>query len=243
MTPIEPIKWEEYKGETVNTNLIIRQGKKIQETAFYEDRVKAKPRGNAYCIGNGPSRKNFDLNTLKSTGQTYGCNALYRDFIPDFIFSVDARMTQSMVNDKVYEKCIHYAPSLEVNRHPRGGPPLLHLIPNNPHWISGNTAFWTAGVHGHKKIYLIGYDFREYGRGELNNIYQGTTNYGPRNDDTVFDGWLKQFRDMLKMRPYVNYTVVHDNPPDYMNYLQTGTDLGNSRIISYKEFQNELQEN
>tara|TARA_B100001113_G_scaffold274848_1_gene229443 strand:+ start:3201 stop:3950 length:750 start_codon:yes stop_codon:yes gene_type:complete len=236
MTPIEPIKWEEYKGETVNTNLIIRQGKKIQETAFYEDRVKAKPRGNAYCIGNGPSRKNFDLDTLKSTGQTYGCNALYRDFIPDFIFSVDARMTQSMVNDKVYEKCIHYAPSLEVNRHPRGGPPLLHLIPNNPHWISGNTAFWTAGVHGHKKIYLIGYDFREYGRGELNNIYQGTTNYGPRNDDTVFDGWLKQFRDMLKMRPYVNYTVVHDNPPDYMNYLQTGTDLGNSKVISYEEF-------
>ena len=236
MTPIEPIKWEEYKGETVNTNLIIRQGKKIQETAFYEDRVKAKPRGNAYCIGNGPSRKNFDLDTLKSTGQTYGCNALYRDFVPDFIFSVDARMTQSMVNDKVYEKCIHYAPSLEVNRHPRGGPPLLHLIPNNPHWISGNTAFWTAGVHGHKKIYLIGYDFREYGRGELNNIYQGTTNYGPRNDDTVFDGWLKQFRDMLKMRPYVNYTVVHDNPPDYMNYLQTGTDLGNSKVISYEEF-------
>jgi len=236
MTPIEPIKWEEYKGETVNTNLIIRQGKKIQETAFYEDRVKAKPRGNAYCIGNGPSRKNFDLDTLKSTGQTYGCNALYRDFIPDFIFSVDARMTQSMVNDKVYEKCIHYAPSLEVNRHPRGGPPLLHLIPNNPHWISGNTAFWTAGVHGHKKIYLIGYDFREYGKGELNNIYQGTTNYGPRNDDTVFDGWLKQFRDMLKMRPYVNYTVVHDNPPDYMNYLQTGTDLGNSKVISYEEF-------
>ena len=47
------------------------------------------PRGNAYCIGNGPSRKDFDLNRLKATGQTYGCNALYRDFMPDFIFSVD----------------------------------------------------------------------------------------------------------------------------------------------------------
>ena len=240
MTPIEPIKWEEYKGETVNTNLIIRQGKKIQETAFYEDRVKAKPRGNAYCIGNGPSRKNFDLNTLKSTGQTYGCNALYRDFIPDFIFSVDARMTQSMVNDKVYEKCIHYAPSLEVNRHPRGGPPLLHLIPNNPHWISGNTAFWTAGVHGHRNIYLIGYDFREYGVGELNNIYQDTQNYGERNADTIFDGWLKQFRHMIKLRPYINFTVVHDDPPEYLHHLQTGTDLGNTKVISYKELETVL---
>ena len=138
-------------------------------------------------------------------------------------------MTQKMVEDKVYEKCIHYAPSLEVNRYPKGGPPLLHLIPNNPHWISGNAAFWTAGVHGHKNIYLLGYDFREYGKGKLNNIYQDTTNYGPRNDDSIFDGWLKQFRDMIKMRPYVNYIVVHDDPPEYMNYLQTGTDLGNSK--------------
>tara|TARA_Y100001937_G_scaffold114000_1_gene163264 strand:+ start:2000 stop:2737 length:738 start_codon:yes stop_codon:yes gene_type:complete len=240
MNEIKPIEWKQYKGETVNTNLIIRKGKRIQETAFYEDRAKVKARGNAYCIGNGPSRKGFDLNTLKATGQTYGCNALYRDFIPDFIFSVDAKMTNSMVKDKVHEKCIHYAPSLEVNRYPKGGPPLLHLIPNNPHWISGNTAFWTAGVHGHKNIYLLGYDFREYGRGQLNNMYQDTTNYGPRNDDTIFDGWLKQFRDMIKMRPYVNYIIVHDNPPEYMQYLQTGTDLGNTKTISYSEFKKVL---
>ena len=104
---IEPITWEPYKGETVNTNLTIRQGKRIQETAYYEDRVKAVPRGNAYCIGNGPSRKGFDLNRLKDTGQTYGCNALYRDFIPDYIFSKDAPITNEMWRHKVYEKCIH----------------------------------------------------------------------------------------------------------------------------------------
>ena len=80
---------ETIRRRNSNTNLIIRNGKKIQETAFYEDKVKAVPRGNAYCIGNGPSRHGFDLNKLKGTGQTYGCNALYRDFIPDFIFSVD----------------------------------------------------------------------------------------------------------------------------------------------------------
>ena len=234
---LNPIEWKPYKGETVNTHLTIRKGKKIQETAYYEDRVKAVPRGNAYCIGNGPSRKQFDLNRLKATGQTYGCNALYRDFIPDFIFSIDSPVTLEMVKEKVYEKCIHYTPSLEVNRYPKGGPSHLHLIPNNPHWICGNQALWTAGVHGHKNIYLLGYDFQEYGNGKLNNIYQDTENYGERNNDTVFTGWLKQFRDLLKMRPYVNYTVVHDSPPDFMNYLQTGTDLGNSFLMSYKEFE------
>ena len=232
---IDPIEWKPYEGENVNTNLIIRDGKKIQETAFFEDRVKAVPRGNAYVIGNGPSRKGFDLNRLKETGQTYGCNALYRDFIPDFIFSVDTNMSMQMIEDEVGLKTIHYAPALQANRKESNG--MIHLIPNNPNWISGNAAFWTAGVHGHKNIYLIGFDFREYGKGELNNIYQDTDYYGERNEDKIFDGWLKQFRDMLKMRPYVNYTVVHDNPPDFMNYLQTGTDHGNSKVISYRQFE------
>ena len=232
---IDPIEWKPYEGENVNTNLIIRDGKKIQETAFFEDRVKAIPRGNAYVIGNGPSRKGFDLNRLKETGQTYGCNALYRDFIPDYIFSVDTNMSMQMIEDEVGLKTIHYAPALQANRKESNG--MIHLIPNNPNWISGNAAFWTAGVHGHKNIYLIGFDFREYGKGELNNIYQDTDYYGERNEDKIFDGWLKQIRDMLKMRPYVNYTVVHDNPPDFMNYLQTGTDHGNSKVISYRQFE------
>ena len=235
---IEPIEFKPYVGETVNTVLRIKNGKKTQETQWYPDKVKAVPRGNAYCIGNGPSRKNFDLDRLKASGQTYGCNALYRDFIPDFIFSVDTKMSTQMVEDEVGVKTVHYAPALEVNRKQSKG--MINLIPNNPYWISGNAAFWTAGVHGHKNIYLIGYDFREYGKGELNNIYQDTACYGERNDDKIFDGWLKQFRDMLKMRPYVNYTIVHDNPPEYLNYLQTGTDLGNSDVISFAEFEKEL---
>lgn len=235
---IDPIEFEPYTGETIVVKTIIRKGQRIQETGYYEDKVKCVPRGNAYIIGNGPSRKDFDLTRLKETGQTYGCNALYRDFWPDFIFSVDTKMTQQMVADEVGLKTFHYAPALEVNRKQSKG--MLHLIPHNPHWISGNAAFWTAGVHGHKNIYLLGFDFREYGKNQLNNIYQGTECYGERHDDKIFEGWLKQFRDMLKMRPYVNYTVVHDNPPDYLNYLQTGTDLGNSKVISYKEFEDIL---
>jgi len=62
---ILPIEWEPYKGENVCVNTTIRQGKRIQDIRFFEDKVKAVPRGNAYCIGNGPSRKDFDLNKLK----------------------------------------------------------------------------------------------------------------------------------------------------------------------------------
>ena len=145
LDPDAQIEWTPYEGEHVIDRLIIRQGKKIQEVAFKPDRVKAVASGNAYCIGNGPSRKEFDLTTLKDTGQTYGCNALYRDFVPDFLFSVDRFMSITIDKDKVWEKTFCYAPNIEVTRS-KGH---LHLIPNNPHWISGSAAFWTACVHGH----------------------------------------------------------------------------------------------
>ena len=32
---IEVIEWEKYTGETVNTRLVIKGGKKHQETAYY----------------------------------------------------------------------------------------------------------------------------------------------------------------------------------------------------------------
>ena len=229
---IKAIEWQKYTGETVITKIIIRGGKKIQETSFYEDRVKAVPRGNAYIIGNGPSREGFNLNTLKASGQTYGCNALYRDFMPDYLFMVDSKITKGIVEDRVYEKCICYAPSLEVNRYPG----KINLIPNNPYWVSGQQAMWTACVHGHKNIYLIGFDFQEYGRGKLNNIYQDTEFYGERHSDVIFDAWLQQFRTLIKQRPYCQFTIVHNSPTLPMHHLQTGTDLKNTQLMTYKEF-------
>ena len=68
----QEIKWEPYKGEMITTKTILRKGKMIHEREYFEDKVKAVPKGNAYVIGNGPSRKGFDLHKLKSSGQTYG---------------------------------------------------------------------------------------------------------------------------------------------------------------------------
>ena len=42
-----------------------------------------------FCIGNGESRKNFNIDLLKPHGKVYGCNALYREYTPDVLVSVD----------------------------------------------------------------------------------------------------------------------------------------------------------
>ena len=42
-----------------------------------------------FCIGNGESRLGFDLERLRPLGTIMGCNALYRDFMPDALTGVD----------------------------------------------------------------------------------------------------------------------------------------------------------
>ena len=51
-----------------------------------------------FCIGNGESRKDFNLEKLRPHGKIYGCNALYRDFTPDHLTAVDAGIMHEIYN-------------------------------------------------------------------------------------------------------------------------------------------------
>lgn len=56
-----------------------------------------------FLIGNGESRKSFDLNSLKDKGKVYGCNGLHRDFTPDALISVDPGIMHE-IYDKGYAR-------------------------------------------------------------------------------------------------------------------------------------------
>ena len=62
--------------------------------------------GTAYIIGNGPSRKGLDLDTLDGT--TFGCNALYRDYSPDYLVSGDSTILKEICKTEYpkHNKCI-----------------------------------------------------------------------------------------------------------------------------------------
>jgi len=57
-----------------------------------------------FCIGNGESRKGFDLEKLRPHGKIYGCNALYRDFMPDVLTSVDHGIMHEIYHAGVAQK-------------------------------------------------------------------------------------------------------------------------------------------
>ena len=81
---------KDYEGETINTNLVIQGGQKHFETKYFARRVWHDTQGKpAFIIGNGQSRQGFDLESLRGKGTTYGCNAVYRDFTPDYLVSLD----------------------------------------------------------------------------------------------------------------------------------------------------------
>ena len=61
-----------------------------------------------FCIGNGESRKDFDLEKLRPHGKIYGCNALYRDFTPDVLCAVDMGIMHEIYNSGYAQdnKCV-----------------------------------------------------------------------------------------------------------------------------------------
>ena len=72
----------EYKAEEIIANIVIRQGKKHEHKVWMPRTVFNDAKGkDAYIIGNGESRIGFDLYSLPQ--DTYGCNALYRDYEPE----------------------------------------------------------------------------------------------------------------------------------------------------------------
>ena len=184
----------------------------------------------AYCIGNGPSRKNFDLTKL-SKGATYGCNALYRDYIPTYLFCIDGEMANEWVQNNVQDKCKVYSTMHETKKH-KG----FNVIPNFEKLAcSGDQSIKTAYHDGCRQIFLIGYDFMEYGPKMLNNIYQGSRNYGVRLTEEEFSKSIKWFLKFVQEKEDCNFVIVHDTITEKIKQ----DTVDNLNIIPYKQFEEE----
>ena len=135
----------------------------------------------AVIIGNGTSRLDFDLRHLKTpsgllgakTLQTYGCNALYRDFIPDFLVaSGNNGIVNEIANSSYTNDNIVYTNNLHLLEHPS----KFYLIPYDPYADAGTAAAYIAAFDGHKHIYLLGFDGYDT-EGHNNNVYADTNGY------------------------------------------------------------------
>lgn len=130
----------------------------------------------AFIIGNGTSRKGFDLTRLKPYGTIFGCNALYRDYpdhsIPDFLVSIDDGIITEIEGSDFPSKRFIVPPMDE-----RWEPAECNI--GRPRSNAGVNAMREAIKMGHNQLICLGFDFLIADRDQsISNMYDGTDNYG-----------------------------------------------------------------
>jgi hypothetical protein len=211
----------------------------------------------AFVIGNGKSRIGFDLNTLRGKGTIYGCNALYRDFMPDVLVATDDKMREeielSEINPDVLENIPAKIPfytrrpnqliKCHVNRkwqdtdyqnnHSR-------LIEHNHGYSSGPVALTYASFEGHSYIYFMGFDLMGVGArdNDINNIYSGTNAYKPETAAaTYYMNWVDQIRRIMLEYPDTNFTRIGA----LNNFVpEQWKECSNHREITFEQFEKEI---
>jgi hypothetical protein len=146
----------------------------------------------AFVLGNGRSRLAVDLNSLRSYGKIYGCNALYREFTPDVLVATDPGISEEIQRSGY---------SLNNEFHTRKPIDDLGAIKLTRHYgySSGPNTLFLALQRGVEKIFMLGFDLDSPGDGRFNNVYAGTEFYKPSgSDQTYYGNWVQQIAEIAK---------------------------------------------
>lgn len=240
---------ENYEGQFFITSIKYEKGKRqetrewIPRTVFNDTHM-----GYAICIGNGESRKKFNIDLLKNhrggllgsmACQTYGCNALYRNFRPDFLIANGKEICEEVATSKEYydkpyaTEGIVYSSAERCLEHPG----KFHLVPHNVRMNAGALAVYLAAFDNHKNIYMIGYEGQKGGEGYNANMYAGTPGYMPHEHQISSEKWERNMCQIFSAYPNISFTIVDNHltgyPGDYNWYK-------NVRKITYPNFISEL---
>ena len=202
-----------------------------------------KRKSDALIIGNGRSRLKYDLNVLQELFTTYGCNALYRDFIPDYLISMDFNMVHEILESKVHYKTKFYTQYSDKAQHRASiGEPVYWAVQDK--WIgdSGSGALRLACSNDHKTVYMIGFDYTD-NNNSRDNVYAGTKNYAPINGPVYNNGdyMRNQFENRLRhyCRSYPDIKIVRVNDNGYKPACKY-ENFSNINSEQFKEIYNEL---
>lgn len=173
-----------------------------------------------FVIGNGESRNNLNLNSLKINNILVGCNALHRDIIVDHLVCCDRRMVEEAVANPttksttiyVRQDWFKYYRKIQKNKNIQLVPPLPyqgeHKIDRPEHWGSGGYAVLVA-ANLSKEVSLIGFDLYSKNN-KVNNVYKNTKNYSKDDAQAVdYSFWIYQTAKIFQYYPNVKFTVFN----------------------------------
>jgi hypothetical protein len=220
----------DYIGEWINVEL----SKDRVDRRFIKPKIIFQnPSGNAICLGNGNSRTAYSTKSFENTNKRkilryynvmYGCNAIYRDWQPDFLLITNQLLAASVPAD-FYS--ISFAPQ-EIMRRYKG----MNLMPGGCCLDAGSNAAYLAAFHGAKRVFLYGYDGQP-DENKNNNIYADTEHYSSSVEPTKDAYWVKNLRNVIETYNDVEFLrVTSDSNESYRSLLK----LPNYKTINFRQF-------
>ena len=156
----------------------------------------------AFVLGNGVSRQQVELSKLTNLGKTYGCNALYRDFVPDVLVSTDRPISEKIQLLGYCKQNTFYT------RRPIDGLGANPVPQRYFGYSSGPIATGLACIDGAKTVYLIGFDMGPV-NDRFNNVYADTEFYKKSTAVPTYTGnWAKQLTTIMKEFPSTKFVRV-----------------------------------
>lgn len=151
-------------------------------------------------IGNGESRRDIDLNCIKSA--KIGCNAIHRDCYVEHLVCVDKKTIEEAYAAGLTDTKIWTRDNLPE-------PPQGNQRADHPrHWGSGPYALLLATTMS-DYIHIIGFDLWSSNR-LVNNIYKDTPNYSSANSHAVDPRyWIYQISRIFLTYPD-KYFIVYN---------------------------------
>lgn len=233
-----------YPGENVVTSLSLNNAEWNPEVEFIPNSVfNTFTTTQAIAIGNGESRLNVPLHFIKNHRaglgganklQSYACNAIYRDFAPDFLISIGKEITEEIAESGYTNTNIVYTNSQHLLEYPG----KFYLIPQNIPYDSGAIAAYMACFDGHKKVFLLGYDgYETEDAHRVNNVYKNTPGYLASGGIQSSAFWRKSLHTV--MTTYSDVEFVKVMPTARWTCPAEFTGLLNFRQISIKDFVHE----
>ena len=182
----------------------------------------------AFVLGNGVSRLSVDLNQLKPHGRIYGCNALYREFVPDVLISTDKAIAHTIQNSGYAEKHLMYT------RKPLPGLGARSVPQSYFGFSSGPIAVGVAAIDRHLAVYLIGFDMGPNSNNRFNNVYADTEFYRKSSSLPTYTGnWVRQIVTICRDFPKTSFHRVMGETTAEIPEFSNGNNLRHMPITDF----------
>jgi hypothetical protein len=184
----------------------------------------------AFVLGNGRSRVGLDLELLAKRGAVYGCNALYREFVPTVLVATDSPISTAIQ---------HSGYSAQYRFHTRKPIPGLGAQPVPQQYYgfsSGPMATALAAMDQNDPVYLVGFDMGATAENRFNNVYADTEFYKKSTAQPTYTGnWIRQLTHVMRDFPGIRFIRVYGDTTASITQFESSRNLYNLGMEDFQE--------